>query len=206
MSSATLPPPSPHAPPVSPPAAPRQRLLTAADLAVFPTELPSGTVRYELDDGRLVIMPPPGGEHARRQLRIGHHLFAQGEEKGHGVAYAEVGIILRRNPDRVPGADAAFVLAASAPAKLSPEGYLETIPELVVEVRSKNDTGPEVAAKRDEYLAAGVRLVWVLDPAAKTVTAHQPGQPEQVFAAADTLTCPLIPGFTVPVANLFAGP
>lgn len=36
-----------------------RRLLTAADLAVLPTELPSGSVRYELDDGELVVMPPP---------------------------------------------------------------------------------------------------------------------------------------------------
>lgn len=36
---------------------PRQRLLTVADLAVLPSDLPSGTVLYELDNGRLVIMP-----------------------------------------------------------------------------------------------------------------------------------------------------
>ena len=38
-----------------------RRLLTVADLAVFPDELPSGPVKYELDDGKLVMMAPPGG-------------------------------------------------------------------------------------------------------------------------------------------------
>jgi Uma2 family endonuclease len=199
MTTATLPPPAPK----PTPAAPREHLLTAADLAVFPTSLPSGDVRYELDDGRLVIMPPPGYDHARRQSKIIRVLDREGEEKGHGVVCGDVGIVLRRDPDRVVGADAAFVLAASLPVRKSAEGFLETIPELVVEVRSKNDTRPEVAAKRDEYFAAGVRLVWVIDPAARAVAAHQPGQPEQSFAEADTLTCPLIPGFAVPVADLF---
>ena len=44
--------------PLGPPV--RQRLLTAADLAVLPRHSPSGDVKYELDDGRLVVMAPPG--------------------------------------------------------------------------------------------------------------------------------------------------
>jgi Uma2 family endonuclease len=104
----------------------------------------------------------------------------------------------------VVGTDGAFIAARALPAQVSPEGYLETIPSIVVEVRSKNDTGPEVEAKVREYLAAGVELVWVADPDARTVTAHRPSQPPQVFAAADTLTAdPVIPGFAVPVADLF---
>ncbi|MBX9624071.1 MAG: Uma2 family endonuclease [Gemmataceae bacterium] len=198
MSTATLPPPAPK--PVR-----AERLLTAADLAALPTSLPSGDVRYELDDGRLIVMPPPGDIHGRRQAKVITHLDTQGEEKGHGEVRGEVGIVLRRNPDRVVGADAAFILTASLPVRRSKEGYLETIPELVVEVRSKNDTSNEVRAKKEEYFDAGVRLVWVIDPDDRTVTAHQPGQPPLVFAEADTLTCPLIPGFAVPVARLFVG-
>jgi Uma2 family endonuclease len=181
------------------------RLLTVADLAVFPTSLPSGDVRYELDDGKLVVMAPPGDPHARRQAKIIQYLGNQGEDKGHGEFRGEVAIILRRYPDRVVGADAAFILTKSLPVRTSPEGYLVTIPELVVEVRSKNDSRPEVAAKNDEYFDAGVELIWVIDPEARTVTASRRGQPDQTFQVTDTLTCPLIPGFAVPVANLFAG-
>jgi Uma2 family endonuclease len=180
------------------------RLLTAADLAALPTRLPTGDVRYELNDGELVVMAPPGDEHAARQAKIIRYLDSDAGDRGLGEVRGEVGIVLRRNPDRVVGADAAFILAKSLPPRVSPEGYLETIPELVVEVRSKNDTGPEVAAKVQEYLAAGVLLVWVLDPDGPTVTAHRLGQPERVFAAADTLACDdLLPGFAVPVARLF---
>jgi Uma2 family endonuclease len=149
-------------------------------------------------------MAPPGGDHGSAQSKLAGYLLLHGELAGHGKAYGEVGVILRRNPDRVVAPDACFVANSSLPVKLSSEGYLETIPDIVVEVRSKNDTGPEVEAKVHEYLAAGVELVWVADPDARTVTAHRANQSPQVFAAADTLTAdPVIPGFAVPVAELF---
>lgn len=194
--SATLLPPRPA--PVS------RRLLTAADLAALPASLPSGDVRYELDDGVLVTMPPPGDIHAVRQSRVIRYLF-DAQDLGLGEVRGEVGIVLRRNPDRVVGTDAAFILSASLPVRRSPEGYLETIPELVVEVRSKNDSNPEVVGKNEEYFRAGVQVVWVIDPAARTVAAHHADGAVQIFRDTDTLTCGLLPGFAVPVANLFAG-
>jgi Uma2 family endonuclease len=179
------------------------RMLTAADVAVLPRTLPSGDVRYELHDGRLIVMPPPGDIHARRQARFIAYLFTLGEQRGYGEARGEVGLLLRRNPDHLVGPDAVFIARASLPPRLSPEGYLLTIPELVVEVRSKNDTQPEVDEKVRDYQAAGVVLVWIADPDAWTVTAYRPGQPPSVFAVGDTLTAdPVIPGFAVPVADL----
>lgn len=195
--------------PVAPPrgAPPAVRLLTAADLAALPTDLPSGDVRYELNDGVLVVMPPPGYTHGRRQAKIIQYLGSDAEDRlGLGEACGEVGIVLRRNPDRVVGADAAFILSRSHPVRRSPEGYLETIPEVVVEVRNKNDRTGELRAKKEEYFNAGVLLVWYLDPDARTVTAHRPDQLPQLFGPDDALTAEeLLPGFSVPVAKLFVG-
>ncbi len=186
------------------PVLPRRHLFTAADLAALPTSLPSGDVRYELDDGELVIMPPPGDEHAVRQAGIIYHLYGA-QLQGLGEARGEVGILLRRNPDRVVSADAAFILSTSLPVRRSAEGYLETIPEVVVEVRSPNDWAPEITAKNEEYFAAGVRVVWVLDPTGRTVAAHNADGSVQLFRESDALTCALLPGFSLPVASLFAG-
>jgi Uma2 family endonuclease len=183
----------------------RERLLTAADLAALPRSLPTGDVKYELDDGRIVVMAPPGHTHGRRQAKIIQYLANQGEDKGHGEVCGEVAIILRRSPDRVVGADAAFVLNKSLPVCKSPEGYLLTIPDLVVDVRSKNDSRPEIVAKNDEYFEAGVELIWVIDPDSRTVTASRHGQPDVTFQTSETLTCQLIPSFAVPVVDLFRG-
>jgi Uma2 family endonuclease len=102
------------------------------------------------------------------------------------------------------GADAVFVANASFPIRRSPEGYLETIPDLVVEVVSKNDTPAAVDRKVQDYLAAGVRVVWVANPAAVTITVHARGSAPVVLGAGDVLTAEdVIPGFRLPVAEAF---
>lgn len=181
------------------------RLLNAADLAALPAELPSGPVLYELDSGRLVIMPPPGYIHGAVESNLATALKTQGEQRGHGRACSgDVGIILWRSPDRVVGADAAFIANISLPVRQSPEGYLETIPHLVVEVRSKNDTQPYLDRKAQDYLTAGVRVVWVADPDARTVTEYRPNNPPVVFGDSDTLAVDdIIPGFRLPVRDAF---
>jgi len=179
------------------------RLLTAADLAKMPTSLPDGDVRYELDDGVLVAMAPPGGEHGFKQSELLRYLIVEAQLKDLGRASGEVGIVLRRKPDRVVGADAAFLTKDQLPAKYSREGYLETIPKLVVEIRSKNDTLPEIESKVAEYLAAGVVEVWVLDPELQTIAKHVTGG-MTLLSPSETLTSELLPGFNVPVALFFA--
>lgn len=148
-------------------------------------------------------MPSPGDIHSERQALFISYLFVYGQQRGYGRVRGDVSVILRRYPDHVRGPDAAFLTTAQLPPRTSPEGYLTTIPALVVEVRSKNDWQPEVDAKVSDYLAAGVVLVWVADPDARTVTAYQQNQPPAVFAATDTLTAlPVIPGFAVLVGDL----
>jgi len=174
------------------------------DLASLPSEDPSGPIDYELDNGRLLTMVPPGDMHGAVQLKIGSELLQQGQRRGLGVARSEVGIILWRNPDRLVGADAAFICNESLPLRHSPEGYLETIPELVVEVRSKNDTNEYIDRKINDYLSAGVRILLVIDPVARNVTVFRPKCEPQVFLENDTLTLEgVLPDFRCSVAELF---
>jgi Uma2 family endonuclease len=181
------------------------RPLTAADLAALPSDLPSGTVRYELWKGELRIMSPTGEVHGGAEGAIVEFLRVLGQRAGHGrLRCGEVGIVLSRNPDTVVGADAVFLTKDQLPSRRSREGYLETIPALIVEVRSKNDTDIEVADKVAAYLAAGARAVWVADPGQTTLAVHRSGQPPVVLQVGDTLTAEdIIPGFAVPVSELF---
>jgi Uma2 family endonuclease len=183
---------------------PTQRLFTVADLEALPTELPSGPIDYELDNGRLVFVVPPGNIHGAAQLNIGTQLKLQGELKGHGKARTEVGVILWRKPDRIVTPDVLFIAKKSLPIRTSREGYLETIPELVVEIRSKNDSLKYVQRKVQHYLKAGVEIVWVADAEPKTVTAHTATSAPLVYGEADKLKLPrLIPGFSMRVADVF---
>ena len=180
------------------------RLLTAADLAAMPDELPSGPVNFELHNGRLVPMSPTGGRHGNLQARLSKEFIVQGEDKGLGQTYSEAGVIIRRKPDTVVGPDVAFVTKRSTPIRESKEGYLETIPELVVEIRSKNDTRAFLDEKISDYLQAGVKLVWLVDPEVNKVHEHRQNQPSREFGVNDSLTCEdIIPGFSLPLAALF---
>jgi Uma2 family endonuclease len=184
---------------------PAGRLLTAEDLAAFPEELPSGPVDYELDNGRLVfIMVPPGNIHGAVQSNIVTHLKIQGEFPGHGKARTETGLILWRNADRVVSPDVLFIANKSLPIRTSPEGYLETIPELVIEVRSNNDSPKYLERKIEHFLKAGVEVVWIADPTTKTVTIHMASKEPHVLSESDSLELPgMIPGFILPVADAF---
>lgn len=185
---------------------PVDRLLTAADLEAFPTELPSGMpIDYELDNGRLVfIMAPPGDQHGAAQSLIAAELVIQGERKGHGKTRTEIGIVLWRNPDRVVGADVAFIAKESMPLKVAREGYLETIPDLVVEIRSKNDSAAYMRRKVEHYRKAGVDVVWVVDPATRSVEVHLQDGVVAKLGDGDSLTLPtIIPDFLLPLADVF---
>ena len=183
---------------------PGMRLLTVADLAALPTDLPSGPVDYELDNGRIVVMSPTGRRHGEVHSAIAAALHVQGQQNGHGKAYVETGVILWRSPDRMVGPDASFVCKRSLPVCESPEGILETIPELVVEIRSKNDAITELDQKVADYLRAGVQLVWIIDPESRTVIEHRPDAAPKTLAATESLVCEaIIPCFSLSLDELF---
>jgi Uma2 family endonuclease len=186
---------------------PAEMLLTEYDFARLPSELAGRAVVYELHHGRLIIIPPPGYDHARSGTRLGSALYSQGELRGHGHAViGEVGIVLGRDPDHILGCDGAFITNARLPVGRSTEGYLETIPELIAEVRSKNDTLAYTARKAGEWLAAGAVLVWVLDPIGRRVFAHRVGAAPEELAEDGVLTCEdIIPGFSLAVRDALGG-
>jgi Uma2 family endonuclease len=178
------------------------RLFTIADVDAMPTSLPSGDVDYELHEGRLIVVSPPGRRHGSVQARIGA-LLMKAENAGLGEAFVEVGIVLDRGPDSLVGADAAFVSQARCPVRDSKEGYLETIPDLVVEIRSKDNTMAELKRKADLYLKAGVRVVWLIDPFARNVLIYR-GTSEPITLKEDAvITDPdILPGHELCLADL----
>jgi Uma2 family endonuclease len=124
----------------------------------------------------------------------------QGEHRGLGKARSRVGIILGRDPDHVLGPDATFIANGRLPLSRSPEGYLLTAPHLVVEVRDRWDTLAALGRKAQDYLDAGVVVVWVVDPINRNVLEHRQGQPVVTVNETGTLTLPdVIPGFALSV-------
>jgi len=158
----------------------------------------------ELVNGRVVPTMPTGDEHADVEAELGMRLRAYGKETQRGRAVGgEVGIYIRRDPDTVRAADLVFI---SKERDLRPraKGYFEIAPELVVEVLSPDDRMSRVREKLRDYFSAGVRVVWVVDPTLRRVLVHRSITDMTVLDDRQILTDEeLLPGFSVPVADLF---
>ena len=174
------------------PAEQASRLLTADDLLT----LPDDGMRHELVDGALLVYPPPGARHGLVQVAVASLLKRHVTAHALGVVFVETGFILRRDPDVVRAPDVSFLSAARVPASGIPSGYIDGPPDLAVEVISPSDTLYEVEDKIAQYLAAGTRLAWVINPHRRTVAAHAPGAPVHVLGEGDTLDAgDVVPGF-----------
>jgi Uma2 family endonuclease len=117
-----------------------------------------------------------------------------------------VGFVLRRDPDTVRAADIAFICADRLPPEGLPFGFFEGAPDLAVEILSPFDRYPDLLRKVSQWLEAGTRLVWVVDPARRTVTAFQSdGTLRLLDESAELDGGDVLPGFRHPVRDLFEG-
>lgn len=105
---------------------------------------------------------------------------------------------------RVRKPDAFFVKKERFKDVYWQDGFLTIAPDLAAEVISPNDLASEVAEKVEEYLAAGVSLVWVIDPEVKTVVIHRADGSVAKLHLNDELTGEnVLPGFRCKVSELF---
>ncbi len=163
----------------------------------------------ELIDG-LLLEKTMGADEDALGLLLALHLFNFTAGNNLGKLFgAQGGVRFSDGVVRIP--DVSFVRWDSVddPAELDqlPGPFLHVPPDLVVEVLSEGNTPREMAIKLGEYAAAGVKLVWYVDPDAKTVTVYPKGRERgsKVLGVADTLDGgKVLPGFTLPVADLFA--
>ena len=165
--------------------------------------------RYDLLAGNLIRVSPAGFRHGRLAAEIAYRLRAfVGDHPGLGVVVgAETGFRLSRNPDTVLGPDAAVVRPERLPSPEVQSGYLELAPDLVVEIVSPSDRWTTVSEKVDSYLAAGVSLVWVVEPKARAVRVYTSEAAERRMRADhdDVLEAePVLSGFGLPLTELFA--
>lgn len=164
--------------------------------------------KAELVNGELRLMSPTGDLPGSAALEIVVSLHAHARRTGVGRAYGDnVGFIVNLPNRRSFSPDAAYYVGPRTRGK-----FLEGAPVFAVEVRSEGDYGPqaeqEMAAKRRDYFAAGTLVVWDADVLREEVVriyrADDPGHPTVYrrgqFAEAE----PAVPGWTLPVDDLFA--
>ena len=114
------------------------------------------------------------------------------------------GFKLASNPDTVREPDVAFVRRDRIPETGVPDGFWPGPPDFAIEIRSPGDRQAAITAKVADYLARGVRVVWVVDPSTKTVTIHRRHIAPLILGAGDTLDAgDVVPGFACEVGRIF---
>src|SRR5881398_3780493 len=182
-----------YVPRMSPPA-----LLTADELQhVYVPDK-----RVELVRGLLVVRELPGMRHARVAMDLALALGAHVRAAALGRVYAEAGFKLASNPDTVRGPDIAFISRGRIPDP-EPTGFAGFAPDLVVEVISPGDRPGEVLAKVADWLSAGTRLVWVLDPGRRVARVYRDDGSETVVTAEGALEGEdVLPGFSCSLVSI----
>ena len=178
----------------------RARLLTAEEFA----RIPDDDQHYELVEGRVVRMSPPGSRHGALATRIAAVLHQHVDARHLGTVLTPAGFRIATDPDTVREPDVAFVRTERLPSTGIPDGFWPGPPDLAVEIRSPGDRPATIRGKVRDYLARGVPVVWVLDPKGKTVTVHRGESPSMTLGMDDEIAAAeILPGFSCAVRRFF---
>lgn len=175
-------------------------LLTADEYAGLVSEVPTELIR-----GEIVEMGTPGARHGYVCVNVAAILREWAKRRKAGFVLGnDSGVITERDPDTVRGADCQFIAAQRLPGGLPEKGYPSIPPDLAVEVVSESDRWSNIISKVNEYLDAGVREVWVVEPKDEFVEVFRPDQRPVRFSREAELTSEMVlPGFKCRVAELF---
>jgi Uma2 family endonuclease len=171
--------------------------------------VPDPDLPHELWRGVMQLVTPATSIHGVVSARVLAALAQRVYTHDLGALFtAEAGFWLERDPDTLLCPDVAFIARERLPALSLEPRFLELPPDLAVEVLSPTDRPGAVRAKVADYLRLGVREVWAVDPARRTVRIHsRVGRRtgDLLLAEDDTLDGgEVVPGFRCRVAELFA--
>lgn len=164
--------------------------------------LPRDGQRHEMNEGKLVTMPPVKSLHTLVAHAILKALLQFLTERPHAQALFEAGYVLSYSPLTIRQPDLS-VLSESRIRDTPPDNYFEGSPELAIEVVSPSDSAEDLELKAGQYLQYGGKEVWIVFPKTKTVHIYRAASNAQILSEFDTLDSTALPGFSIKVADLF---
>jgi Uma2 family endonuclease len=181
--------------------------MTAEEFCEFAHRPENENAWLELDRGNVIALDPPtrlmGFLTATFGALIGNHAEAI------GTCYAvcgDCGVILRRDPDTVRGADVA-VYDDFDSLKDKSFRYAEVAPLLAVELLSPTERPMRIMRKVADYLGAGTKIIWMVDPETRSAIVYRPNRIPQLVEAEGTLDGEeVLPGFRRKLGYFFLMP
>ena len=175
-------------------------LMTAEELL----QLPDEDLRYELINGELNTMPPPGLPHGRIAMRLGAPLAHFVWEHDLGEVYDFGGFQLTWNPDTVVGPDLAFISKERLELAGDVKNFWQGAPDLAVEIYSPGYRPGKVRERVSRLFSAGTKQVWIIHLNHRTVAVHRSESDVTTFSGSDYLEAPdLFPGFRISLERIF---
>lgn len=177
--------------------------FTSTDLGLMPDD----GKRYEIIEGELYVSKQPGVEHQYSCSRLCRFLDEWNDLSALGVVLTAPGLIFAEDDDVAP--DVVWITRDRLMNALDQAGHLHTAPELVVEVLSpgKANEYRDRQAKLKLYSRRGVQEYWIVDAMQHQIEVYRRKRTRLVLDARlyseDTLTSPLLPGFSIQVTQLF---
>jgi Uma2 family endonuclease len=162
--------------------------------------------RWELINGAVIPMPPAGETHGRVGGSLHGHLAVYAFPRKLGYVYlSKTGYVLSEDPPTVRMPDVSFIRAERLPAPGDRDGFIRISPDLVAEVISPFDRMADVLAIVGLWLEFGVPMVLLIASISRTVTVFRPDREPQTLTVDQTLEGDdVVPGFTLPVRDIFA--
>ena len=176
-------------------------MVTAAELESI--KLPHKST--ELVRGHLVVREPSSTEHGRIQANLAYFITDFVRRHRLGVVFGQdTGFKIESNPDTVRAPDVAYV-AQDRADQIPRRGYAALAPDLVAEILSPDDRPGESLTKVGDWLDAGTRLVWAIDPRVGEARVYGgEGSLTIVGAGGRFDGGTVLPGFSCSLADVFA--
>ena len=162
--------------------------------------------KWELDDGVLYIMASGSPDHQFLMLQFCRHLddYLDAFDQTPAQFYHAMTTVLSKELQRAPKPDIVIILNKNR--GIVGRKWVEGIPDIVVEFLS-TDRNRDLVGKRQIYAEAGVLEYWPIDPRNDTVTQLELRDgayaERSVLGIGDVLTTPLLPGLSIPLADIF---
>jgi Uma2 family endonuclease len=179
--------------------------MTTAELLAMPDD---GIDRWLINgELREREMPVRNRFHSETMSKVAQHLSnwrdSQPQPRGK-VLTGDAGVRLPGEPETTFGIDIVYITTDVLANQPPDTTIVEGVPTLAVEILSPSDTQEDINEKVDALLAAGVSLVWLIDPHARTVVVRRPDAAPRMFNEQEEMTAePHLAGFRVAVARLF---
>jgi Uma2 family endonuclease len=174
--------------------------VTTAEFVRFPFQ---EDPRYELDEGRMMVTDRPPYRHNRtlKNLMSAVGRFLQESLLGEFLISENVYAL---SPSTCRSPDLAVILGDRS-LELRGATAIPIVPEIVAEVMCEIDTVRTIHRKLKQYFKAGVKEVWLIDPDAREIEIWTgPRLPDHALSGDASLESPLLPGFALPLEELFS--